>query len=164
MTVTGPPRGRLRNRTRAAHDVPDLQEGPFRPLRYRRLLGRFHGVHRADEPALSAVLDPVLQQGRCEVAAPGALDVAEGGTLGGRLINRPVRDSPAVPVPGHRHLDVYRRATGSAGGRQARRSVRKNAAAPSRLATPWSGRCPIGCRRRAGDASNGWWARQGLNL
>ena len=148
--MTGPDllRDRLRNETQAAHDALDrtldLLGEPLGLLQYRRLLGRFHGFHRAVEPALAAVLDPVLLEGRGKLpalehdlrvcgmesgdmaalpvvalpplddrgAALGAFYVAEGSTLGGRLISRHLRGSPAVPEEAHRYFNVYGERTG----------------------------------------------------
>ncbi len=141
-------RGRLRAETRAAHEALDgtldLLGSQLDLLQYRRLLGRFHGFHRALEPALAAVLDPVLLEGRGKVAALehdlrvcgmgpeemaalpvavlpplgdrgaalGAFYVAEGGTLGGRLIGRHLGENPALPAEAYRYFDVYGGRTG----------------------------------------------------
>ena len=141
-------RERLRNETRGAHDALDgaldLLGAPLNLGQYRRLLERFHGFHRAIEPALGVRLDAALLRGRgklpalehdlvaCgmrlqEVAAlplavlpplanraeaMGAFYVAEGGTLGGRLIGRHLRGNPSVPSEAQRYFNVYGEQTG----------------------------------------------------
>ncbi len=141
-------RERLRNETRGAHDALDraldLLGAPLGLPQYRCLLGRFHGFHRALEPALAAQLDPALLRGRAklpalehdlracgmqpeEVAelpvlalpliqgraeAMGAFYVAEGSTLGGRLISRHLRGNAALPADAHRYFNVYGEQTG----------------------------------------------------
>ncbi len=66
-------RERLRNETRAAHDALDgaldLLGAPPGLAQYRRLLERFHGFHRAMEPALAGWLDPALLRGRGKLPA-----------------------------------------------------------------------------------------------
>ncbi len=148
MTGSGLLRDRLRDETRAAHEALDgaldLLGEPLGLSQYRRLLGRFHGFHRAVEPTLAAVLDPVLLEGRGKLpalehdlricgmdpeemaalpvaalpslrdraSALGAFYVAEGSTLGGRLISRHLQGSAAVPAEAHRYLNVYGERTG----------------------------------------------------
>ena len=73
MIRTVPLRERLRRETRQAHDALDrsldLMERPLSLPQFTRLLGRFHGLHRAIEPALTAILEPSLMAGRSKLAA-----------------------------------------------------------------------------------------------
>ena len=66
-------RERLRRDTRHAHDSLDasldLIGPPLRLAQFIRLLGRFHALHRAVEPALAASLEPSLLAGRGKLAA-----------------------------------------------------------------------------------------------
>ena len=66
-------RERLRNETRGAHDALDetldLLGAPLTLPQYRRLLGRFHGFHRALEPVLALRLDAALLRGRGKLPA-----------------------------------------------------------------------------------------------
>ncbi len=141
-------RERLRNETRGAHDALDgaldLLGAPLTLAQYRRLLERFHGFHRALEPALAVRLDAALLRGRSKLSAlehdlvtcgmrsqeiaalpvavlpplldraeaMGALYVAEGSTLGGRLIGRHLRGNPSVPMEAQRYFNVYGEQTG----------------------------------------------------
>ena len=66
-------RERLRRETRQAHDsldaLLDLIGPPLRLAQFIRLLGRFHTLHKAIEPALAASLEPSLLAGRGKLAA-----------------------------------------------------------------------------------------------
>lgn len=66
-------RERLRRDTRQAHDSLDASLGligpPLQLKQFVRLLGRFHALHQAMEPALAAILEPSLLMGRGKLAA-----------------------------------------------------------------------------------------------
>ncbi|WP_419729546.1 biliverdin-producing heme oxygenase [Lichenicola sp.] len=66
-------RDRLRRETRPAHDALDqaldLIDRPIDLPGYTRLLARFHGFHRAIEPALAATLPAALTEGRSKLSA-----------------------------------------------------------------------------------------------
>ena len=160
-------RERLRNETRGAHDALDraldLLGAPLTLAQYRRLLERFHGFHRALEPALAVRLDAALLRGRGKLPAlehdlvacgmrlqemtalpvaelppladraeaMGAFYVAEGGTLGGRLIGRHLSGNPSIPAEAQRYFNVYGEQTGER-WREACAALDASAADPDR--------------------------------
>ncbi len=127
-------RERLRHETRAAHDALDgaldLLGAPLDLPQYRRLLGRFHGFHRAVEPALAAALDPVLLDGR------GKLPALEHDLLVCGMVRHEVTALPVAALPPFCNrgeaLGAFYVVEGSTlGGRLISRHLQDNAAVPA---------------------------------